>query len=134
VRWRKPETYHVNTIHSFNAGFGSAELAHITFGVFFPAIHVPAHAKAEFQVIFPGCGFFIMIYQHAGVFDIPLGVTAVPVDAVMDGTGYLLLPFLQKNQLVLHQGLAVCESKDVRGIVHSGYKFTKLPVILMVQL
>src|SRR5262245_62000507 len=88
---RKLKAQHINTLYPLIAVSRTVEPTQIAFSVLFFTINITGNTKLQLQVIFPGISLFIVIYHHAGIFNIPLGVTMVSFDAIIDRTWYLLL-------------------------------------------
>jgi hypothetical protein len=104
---REAETHHIETVYPLGAGFGSGQQTTVAFRILFPAINVAAQAKPEFEVVFPGLVFFVMLHQHAGIIHLPLGVAVVALDGVLNRTGDQLVFLLEQVEFLLHEGVPV---------------------------
>jgi hypothetical protein len=59
-----------------------------------------------------------MIHHHAGILDIPLTITMISFNNVLNGPGYLPFFFMQQMKLVLHQALPVRQCQYIGWLMH----------------
>jgi hypothetical protein len=106
---RKPEAQHVNRVSLVGAIAKIAGTTITTFLFIAVAVGIAGNAEFQLEVVFLWAAFFEVVHHHAGVVHVPLGISAVSFNVILNGAGDLLLPFLEKCHLALHNRLFVGE-------------------------
>ena len=116
----KPKAQYIDRLLFMRAISNTAVFAFTAVLLRVGTVSVAGYTKVQFQVVLLWVAFFEMVHHHARVFHIPLRITPVPPDIILDRTRDLTFLFLHKLELILHNRLLVGNGQYIRRLKHGG--------------